>query len=209
MTKLSKVIIRAFLGLALGFFLPPDGFVKSNSTSAGLASASAAQIVPPLTAKVELSNAINLARKWQPDASLVNILGPSVDARGVSLPSSPYSWSYTFDSKKAGKAFMVSVGNVADAATLSKIMTDGSYLFYVGKDAGLTGSQQGPGAIGPGCQALPADFLDSDKAIAAAKAAGYQLTSQIQMHLAKCHSATALWEVNAFKIDATTGKHVQ
>jgi hypothetical protein len=84
-------------------------------------------------------HAKDLAKKWQADATLVDILGPDVDANGISSATSSYSWSYTFLSKKTDKVFMISVGSAADVAALSKVMTDNSYLF-LGSDAGLKGT---------------------------------------------------------------------
>jgi hypothetical protein len=112
--------------------------------------ASPVPLSPRVTAKAHLAHAQDLAKKWQGDAILVNILGPDVDANGISSATSSYSWSYTFVSKKTDKVFMISVGNAAAVAALSKVMTDNSYLFYVGSDAGLTGSVQEGGAVAPG-----------------------------------------------------------
>jgi len=207
MKRMSKLIVVEILA-SLSVVLLVSRLSASPSYAVGSARefASPGQVSPPLTAKAQLANARNLAKKWQGDASLVDILGPSVDANGVSSPSSSYAWSYTFISKKADKVLMISVGNAASVASLSKMMTDNSLLFYIGTDAGLTGSVQERTSVGPGCQPLPAEFLDNDKAMAAAKAAGYKPGSQIDMHLSRCDTEPANWKTNAFKVDAVTGK---
>ncbi len=210
MGKMSKLIAVEILA-SVSVVLLVSRLSASPSYAVGSARefASPGQVSPSLTAKAQLANARNLAKKWQGDASLVDILGPSVDANGVSSPSASYSWSYTFVSKKTDKAFMISVGKAADVSALSKVMTDNSYLFYIGTDAGLTGSVQESVTVGPGCQALPAEFLDSDKAMAAAKSAGYKPGSQTGMHLSRCDTRPAIWSINEFEIDAASAKPVK
>jgi hypothetical protein len=162
---------------------------------------------PAVTARVALSQAQILAKRWQTDAALVAILSPDVDVNGVSGAHYAASWVYTFVSpRKSDKAFMISVNSVAGTSAASRTPPDKSYLFYVGPDFGLTGSEQVSAVVEPGSQALPDQFLDSDKAIAAAKVAGYRAVPPVNMRLSKGAGKPAVWRIGEFEIDAVSGK---
>jgi len=165
---------------------------------------------PAVKAKAALSQAEVLAKRWQTDAALVAILSPDVDVNGVSGAHYAASWVYTFVSpKKPDKAFMISVNTAAGASAASKMPPDKSYLFYVGTSFGLTGSEQVSAVVQPGSQALPDQFLDSDKAIAAAKVAGYRPVAPVNMSLSRGAGKPAVWRIGEFEIDAVSGKAVK
>lgn len=139
----------------------------------------------PATAKAYLQEAWGRARAWQADAELHLIHNPEVASDGRNSASATSTWSYTFFSKKANSAYMVT-------ATV---------------DGAVNGFEAPPGVVRPDLmQALPKDFLDSDQAMAAARAGGFRPASQNGVTLEKNPDEPPTWRIEGFKLHAVTGK---
>jgi len=110
------------------------------------------------TARAELAKAIARAKSWKADAQLVSIVGQSVDAAGRADNNSRDEfggWQYVFHSPSAKAG--TGIGLYAGGLTAMPDFVGASF------DIQVTARGQQP---------LPATFLDSDKAAAAAIAAG-------------------------------------
>lgn len=190
-TKKLWILLTFFLlGGWTGCTQSPAPTEKPGAGQAGSpATASATQ---PVTAKANLAKAKEMAKAWQADAELRGILSPDAELDGTALPK-PYAWSYTFYSKKAKKNYIISLW-----AT------------------GLEGMESDPMLGEEFREALPEDFVDSDRAIAAAKAAGFAPPDKTEMSLSKSRGEAAAWSIRGagesipeYLVDAQTGQLIR
>jgi hypothetical protein len=142
-------------------------------------------------AKADLSEAAKTARAWRDDAVVCSISTAVADAGGAAQRFG--GWDYRFCAKSAGEEYAV-----AHTPT------------------GFSGSVIGKADKAP----LPADFIDSDRAMAAAKRAGFTPKGNTLMELNSAPDGKGVvWVVydiagladanKQFQVDAKTGNVVQ
>jgi len=165
---------------------------RTAATSVPVSTAPSSEWLKPVTAKVYLSKARELAKAWHADADLYDVSTSYALPDGTANPkteSSGYqtAWEYRFCSKQANKVLMVDV-----------------------TEKGIQTSEDYPPVPPAALKFLSDDFVDSDRVMQAGRAAGWKLDAYISMELSCFDFAKPAWDIVSASthnfVDGVSGK---